>query len=265
MRYTLQFSSLYKEDNMKPKPRCYMMKCVAVFLLFCTFLTSTSLADELHFVSIEKLIEQEVGRIVLPQIYKKIGIEVSITPLPGNRAQLLATSGDKDGEIMRIWTYGENNSSVIRVPTPYYSLETMAFILKDSGIKISKKDDLKNYRIGKVRGVKHTDNISKDIPEIQICDVRNTKNAMQMLSIGRVDIVLTNTADGLLVIERNGLEDIIPISQPLAVLDLYNYIHKSKAHIVPRVDKVIEELKTNGELAEMIKQAETQILNKMLE
>lgn len=46
-----------------------------------------------NFASIELLIEQEVGRIVLPQIYKNIGIDITITPLPAKRAELLASIG----------------------------------------------------------------------------------------------------------------------------------------------------------------------------
>ena len=73
---------------------------------------------------IEYLIEQEVGRLVLPQIYKNIGIDISIEPLPAQRAQYAARTGSKDGEIMRIWTYGDENLTTIRVPTAYYFLET---------------------------------------------------------------------------------------------------------------------------------------------
>ncbi|TWX56179.1 hypothetical protein [Colwellia hornerae] len=46
--------------------------------------SSPELPQTIHynFASIELLIEQEVGRIVLPQIYKNIGIDITITPLP---------------------------------------------------------------------------------------------------------------------------------------------------------------------------------------
>ena len=44
-----------------------------------------------NFASIELLIEQEVGRIVLEKVYKNIGLNIHISPLPGNRAQYVAT------------------------------------------------------------------------------------------------------------------------------------------------------------------------------
>jgi ABC-type amino acid transport substrate-binding protein len=118
---------------------------------------------QLNLASIELLIEQEVGRIVLPKIYNNIGITVEVTPFPGNRAQYAADSGMQDGEIMRIATYGNEALNTIRVPTPYYYLETMPFVLKNSDIVINSKQDLAQYRVAKIRGVKHTNNITKGL------------------------------------------------------------------------------------------------------
>ncbi len=90
-----------------------------------------------------------MGRIVLTQVYKNIGINITISPLPGKRAQYVANAGIKDGEIMRIWTYGDENPNTIRVPSPYYYLETMPFVSKKSDISILKKEDLAKYRLTK--------------------------------------------------------------------------------------------------------------------
>jgi ABC-type amino acid transport substrate-binding protein len=86
-----------------------------------------------------------------------------VTPFPGNRAQYAADSGMQDGEIMRIATYGNEALNTIRVPTPYYYLETMPFVLKNSDIVINSKQDLAQYRVAKIRGVKHTNNITKGL------------------------------------------------------------------------------------------------------
>lgn len=207
-----------------------------------------------NFASIEYLIEQEVGRIVLPQIYKNIGIEITVTPLPGQRAQLVATTGEKDGEIMRIWTYGIENDQTIRVPTPYYYLETMPFSLKEREITISDKDDLKKYKVAKIRGVKHTNNITKGLNDVY--EMNSTENMFKMLQKGMVDVVLTNTLDGKLTLDRLGYKDIEPRSQPLAVLPLYHYIYKKHAALVPLINQEILRLQKSGELKNLIEQAE---------
>jgi polar amino acid transport system substrate-binding protein len=53
-----------------------------------------------------------------------------------------ATAGGKDGEIMRIWTYGKENPTTLRAPTPCYQLETMPFYKKGRGVVINNKTDL---------------------------------------------------------------------------------------------------------------------------
>ncbi|MGH1542868.1 MAG: substrate-binding periplasmic protein [Arenicella sp.] len=217
---------------------------------------------EYNFVSIENLIEQEVGRLLIPEIYKKLGYTANINPMPGKRAQQEATSGSKDGEIMRIFTYGQENPTTIRVPTPYYYLETMGFVKRGSGIKINDKSDLARYRLVKVRGVKHTNNISAGLSKVQ--DIGSTERMMKFLNFGRADIALTNTVDGMLTLQKLGFTDIVPLDKPLATLELFNYIHESNKHLVPEVDSAIKEMLQDGSLKALIEDAENQVISQLL-
>lgn len=209
------------------------------------------------FASIELLIEQEIGRIVLPQIYRNVGITINIQPLPGKRAQYVANSGVLDGEIMRIWSYGKDNLNTVRVPTPYYYLETMPFVLNSTNIKVHSIEELSNLRLTKVRGVKHTNIITRDVDELY--DVSSTEDMFKLLLGKKVDVALTNTLDGHLVLKRLGLNNITPMKQPLATLPLYHYIHKKNKHLVPLIDAEIKRMKKNGELAYLIAAAEQHI------
>lgn len=237
------------------------MNVKTLFSSFIFLLISLTLyAETLCYVSIEKLIEQEIGRIVLPQIYRKVDRDIEIRPLPGRRAQYEATLETCDGEIMRIWAYGEENLSVIRIPTPYYYLETMAFVHRDSNIRISKPSDLQNYRIVRVRGVKHTNNITSDLEKV--LDVEDTLTMFNMLALGRADVALTNRIDGLQVIKESGIDDIIPGSDVLARLSLYHYIRKDLDYLVKPLDDVISSMIDSGELEQVIKEAEETVLER---
>ena len=194
----------------------------------------------------------------MPTCSRKLGIDITITPLPAKRAQLEATSGKSDGEIMRIYNYGEENPTTIRVPTPYYSLETMAFIKKNAGIAITKKEDLAKYRIVKVRGVKHTNNITQGL--VNVSDVDSTEQMMWLVEKGMVDVALTNTIDGLMALSILNIDDIVPLDAPLATLDLFHYIHESHKDLVPLVDNIIKEMLASGELASIIKSAEKKVI-----
>ncbi|MGL1893202.1 MAG: ABC transporter substrate-binding protein [Spirochaetaceae bacterium] len=236
-----------------------MKKIIASLMLFSIIITGFSYGEDYDFVSIENLIEQKIGRLIILEIYKKLDLEVSITPVPGIRAQQLAISGKKDGEIMRIYSYGEENPTSVRVPTPYYYLETMGFIKKDSGIVINNKEDLINYRVGKVRGVKHTNNITEGLDDV--VNINTTLQMIKMLENKRIDIALTNTVDGLIAIKKLGYTDIIPFENPLAVLDLFHYIYVSKSEIVPIVDNAIKEMIESGEMKKVITIAEKKIIS----
>lgn len=233
-------------------------KLSLVLSLCITLLFSVnSTARDCRFASIAQLGEQEVARIVLPQIYQKIGKSIHITPLPANRAQFEANSGIKDGEILRIYSYGAENPNVIRVPTPYYSLVTSVFSLKTNHFNITSKDDLKGYRVGRVRGVKHTNNATKNLS--MVYDSSDTKQLFQQLLLGNIDVALTNYRDGLLTIEQLGTNQIKVINKEIAFEPLYHYLHVRNKALVPPLDNTIKKLTASGELATMLHLAEEQV------
>lgn len=228
-------------------------------LLLCCVVSNVRSSEKYHFASIEGLVEQEIGRIILPEVYKKLGINIVITAMPGKRAEKEATSGVVDGEIMRIWSYGEENPSTIRVPTPYYYLETTAFV-KNKNIVVTVKADLAKYSLVKIRGVKHTNNITEGLEFVQ--DVETTCQMMRFLLAGRADIALTNTIDGTNTLKRCRITGVVPSGKPLAVWKLYHYLHVDHKDLVPRVDTVIKKMIASGEMAALIKKAELSLNNR---
>lgn len=234
---------------------------ICVVLSANTYSQQAGIAQHYDFASIEYLIEQEIGRIVVPQFYQNIGISVTIAPLPADRAQHLATSGLKDGEIMRIWDYGLENPSTVRVPTPYYYLETMPFVLKKTGIEIKSADDLANYRVARVRGVKHTNKITEGLPSVY--DVNSTQTMFRLLLKGKVDVALTNTIDGLVSLERMGYQDlVVPMKEPLVAFPLYHYLNQKHLALVPFIDQEIQRLQQSSELKALIQRAELEVISK---
>ena len=236
-----------------------------VLLVFCSVANASSAqatADQqvdYEFAAIEYLIEQEIGKIILTAIYQELGLKINITSYSGNRAQYAANSGQKAGEIMRIWSYGVENKNLIRVPTPYYSFITSAFTLRNSTINITKAKDLTGYKIARVRGVKHTNNITKNLPKVS--DSPSTEAMFKLLQQGQIDIALTSYIDGIQVLKKLKLEKDIMVSESLAGFKLYHYIHKDHQALVSKVDNIIKRLKNNGKLAKIIAQAEHAVLN----
>ena len=239
----------------------YFVICITLTKLLTPLSANASSLTkaDYHFAAIENLAEQEIGKIVLTRIYQELGLNIAITSFAGNRAQHEANSGLKAGEIMRIWTYGTENKNLMRVPTAYYSLTTSAFKLKKSPIQINKASDLKGYKVVRIRGVKHTNNITKGLRYIS--DSPSTVAMFKLLQQGNVDIAVTNYIDGIEVLKKLNLESEIVASKPLAELKLYHYIHKDHRELVVKVDNMIKQLKSTGQLADIIKAAEAEVLS----
>ena len=210
-----------------------------------------------HFSSISGLVEQEIGRIVLPHLYYKIGIDITITPVPAKRAQYELSSGISDGEILRIHSYGESSPDIIRVPTPYFALDTRAFVRTDTGIDIQSLQDLQDLHVAKVRGVKHSERAVAGVP--RVTDLNSTEQILLFVSKGRADVALTNTPDGLVALKALGLDNVKVVGPPLQTLHLYHYIHKDHADLVPKIDQAIRDLQDSGELEDLIDMAKSVI------
>jgi len=231
-------------------------------LVFITLILSVSLLfganQKYSFVRIEKLAEQEVAEKILIQIYKNIGIDANIEALPGERAKMMATEGQKDGETLRIFSYGEKNPTMVRIPTPYSSLETTVFSKKSSAVVIKNKDDLKKYKIVIVRGVQHTKDITEGLENVQIAD--DAELMMKMLEGGRADIAITNTIAGLGVLKKLKIDTIAPVIT-LETLELFHYVHQKNKDIVPKVDAEIKKMKASGELKKLRDKYEKEYLD----
>ncbi|WP_246840579.1 transporter substrate-binding domain-containing protein [Lacimicrobium sp. SS2-24] len=229
------------------------------FMLLAVLLMSSKvLAETYHFASIHSLTEQEVGRIVLPQLYNKLGISISISPLPAKRAEFSSIKGNMDGEIMRIYSYGEANPSMLRVPTPYYYLETMPFLRAGHDLRIENVADLSELSVARIWGVKHTLELTDGLKNAH--DVDSTEKMMRLLMQGFVDVALTSKLNGLMTLQRHKWDSLEAYHKPLARQPLYHYVHNSHASLLPRIDQVIKDSKQSGELQRMIANAEKLVL-----
>ena len=208
-------------------------------------------AADYHFVSINNLTEQKLGKAVISEVYRRIGMNIEVTSYSGKRAEFEANEGRKDGEIMRVWSYGNNNPNLIRVPTPYLTLITTAFIKKNNTIKLNKRTDLANYRLARVMGLKHTEDITRGMKNV--VEANSTLNMFKLLEQDIVDIALTDYVDGMHTLNQlNSNHQLTPHPKVLAHLPLYHYIHKKHHHLVDKVDAKIKEMITSGELDKII-------------
>ncbi|MET1416864.1 transporter substrate-binding domain-containing protein [Roseibium sp. HPY-6] len=221
---------------------------VAAAAILCCLIVPAK-AETYNFVRIQGLAEQAVGEELLKEVYKRAGIDMTIEAMPGKRALAEASAGRKDGETLRVYALGENVKSLIRVPTPLSSLETVAFA-KNDGVNGVTADKLGDYTTAVVAGVLHTEAITKGLDNVNV--VRSPEQLFTIVSKERAQLALTSNLDGRAELKRTGLNDIVMLEPALKELPLYHYVHESKADkLVPVIDKIVKEMTESGELAEL--------------
>jgi hypothetical protein len=100
----------------------------------------------LTLVQINGIPSQVAATEMLRVAYSKIGIAIKTTKYPGKRALQESSQGRVDGEVFRIHKIGEIYPSLIRVPAPFYTDNTIAFS-NGKSFKVNSGDDLKNYSV----------------------------------------------------------------------------------------------------------------------
>ena len=231
--------------------------------LLCVVLMFSSAkvqAEPYPFVGIKGLAEQEVGQAIFTEICNSHRLKCKIDMLPANRAERSVGLSKSAGEIMRIWEYGIENPDLIRVPTPYYFLQTALLVRDDNRLNIYSLKDIVDVNVGVIRGVKHTQLINAN--ENKLLQVSSTEQLMRLLIKGRIDVAVTSRLDGLSTINKLGTDNIMVLPVELQTHPLYVYVNPEYAHLVPVLDDAINLITHSGELESARLVAEDAVLSK---
>ena len=144
------------------------MKKIVFILTITSLLIKVAYADSvLRLTQVADTPGQIIGVEILKVAYRKIGISIELSILPGKRALKESSEGRADGEVYRIFEIGEEYSTLIRVPTPLYYIESSVFTRKYD-LKITDCSALSNYSIGIVRGIKHAELCTEGMNNVQV-------------------------------------------------------------------------------------------------
>jgi ABC-type amino acid transport substrate-binding protein len=236
-----------------------MRRINIILLIFGISLIQTPLLaqDKLVFSTIQKSNITPLLKEVVQEAYKQIGIQVEIKEMPAARSLLELNSGRVDGELARTKYIELDSTNLIRVPIRIYVHETVAFTKKS--IDINGWESLKPYRLGTIIGHKQ---VEKNIQEMEYSSVIATEQLFKMLNHDRIDIGITGRVNGMLAIQQLNLDNMIISKRPLAVLNLYHYLHKRNQHLVPKITEIFKKMEDEGRLQQINKQFESSLTTK---
>ena len=183
---------------------------------------------------------------MLTELYGRLGYRAVFQDYSGRRALVQANNGVTGAEAMRIAGMEKEFPNLIPVPVPIVRITGRAYT-KSVTRPVRAVADLKGLRVGIVRGVKIAEKSTRDLEDVYVA--RSMTVLFNQLTHDRLDVALAAVMTARYELAVNFKDSgIHAIGEPLYSVDLYHYLHKSRADLVAPLTQLIRELTENGEL-----------------
>lgn len=173
--------------------------------------------------------------------FSRIGYQVDVTVLPGERALINANDGIDDGDIYRAPGFEAAYPNLVQVPESIGVMEFMAYS-KDLDIPNINWNSLNNYVVAYATGWKIYDRM---VHAREVTKVRSINELFPLLEMGRADLVLMDRWQGRYLARQQGVE--AKLQEPaLARVDMYMYLNKRHADLIPKLVAALKAMKKDG-------------------
>jgi polar amino acid transport system substrate-binding protein len=194
--------------------------------------------------------------VLVKALFGRLGIEARCVRLPSERALMNADAGIDDGNIARIAGLEETYTNLLRVPGKIIDFEFMAFT-SNADFQVSGWDSLSPYNVGFITGWKI---FETHITEARsVTQVRNPGQLFTLLENRRADVVMFDRWGGLWWIRAHGVAA-HALQPPIAVREMFLYLNKKHAALVPRISAALAQMKEDGEYQRIFDRTLTPLL-----
>ena len=197
------------------------------------------------------------GRGLFDQMMKEAfdrccNLSSKVIALPPERSLKLANSGVMDGELPRIANISGPNSNypnLVQVDVPVIPISHIAFSTNPD-IQIKQWDEFKSYNVGIVTGWKILERNIKNYRSLTKFD--SEASLFNALKKGRIDVAVYSRLSGLMEIKKLDISGIYGSNAPklqTGKYTLYLYMHKKHKSLIPKLEKALASMKTDGTYA----------------
>lgn len=180
---------------------------------------------------------------VMAEAFRRTGGQVRIVAIDSSeRALINANNGIDDGVVPRIKGLDETYTNLVRVPEKVFDNDFVAMALH---VEFATRswDALAPYQLAYMIGWKIFDQNLAGKPNVT--QVKNSSQLFGLLEQGRADVALYERWQGLWQARSRGLP--IRIMEPaLARTEMFCYLHRKHAALVPRIAAALAEMKRDG-------------------
>jgi polar amino acid transport system substrate-binding protein len=180
--------------------------------------------------------------IVAGEAFRRAGVELQLVKLPAERGLINANAGIEDGDMVRIAGIEKQYPNLVRVPEKLLDWEFAAFS-KDASI-LSSWAALRGRSVGHIKGWKIYERNFAGAERVTTAD--DPEQLFRLLDLDRIEVALYERSLGVALVKQQGLKGIRPLAPPLAAREMFIYLHRSHAPLVPKVAEALRALKREG-------------------
>lgn len=221
-----------------------------IWLAAVTLFISVSLQAAEHHLSLVTAAQPPLGSSadtkgflerLAKECFSRIGYEVEVNVLPGERALINANTGVDDGDLYRAPGFEKTYPNLIKVPETIGVMEFMAYSQNIGNPKMD-WNALRPYIVAFATGWKIYD---RNVKAKEVTKVRSINELFPLLQMGRADLVLMDRWQGSYLARKQGIMA-HRLEPPLARVDMYMYLNKHHEKLIPRLVSAIREMKKDG-------------------
>lgn len=180
--------------------------------------------------------------VVAGEAFRRAGVKLRLVRLPAERALLNANAGIEDGDLTRIAGLEVKYPNLIRVPEKLADWTFNAFS-RDPAMSTD-LESLRSRPVAHIKGWKIYEQMMDGAPAVVTAE--DSAQLFRLLELGRVEVVLYMRWMGQARIREQGLQGVVLLEPPIATREMFIYLHKRHAELVPKVAAALRDLKKEG-------------------
>lgn len=188
--------------------------------------------------------------MIYTEAYKRLGFKIDYKGYPAKRASLLSDSGEVDGEISRVATYGKDHPNMIKVEEPHLYASFDAYGV-DPTIKLDGWDSLKgtNYKVNYRLGVTLVEaKLPLVLPKSNLESVNSIESGLLKTILKRGDLFIdlgSNIEEAIITTESLKNSQLRKVGT-METIPAHSFLHKKNKDLAIDLSKVLTQMKAEG-------------------
>ena len=187
---------------------------------------------------------------VAGEAFRRAGVRLRLVKQPAERALRNANAGVEDGDLSRIAGLEAHYPNLIRVPEKLLDWTFSAFS-KNTAVP-AQWEAIRAHSVGHIKGWKIYE--QEMAGAAQVLTAEDPAQLFRLLEQNRVEVVLYSKWAGEALLQQQGIKGVHALEPPLATREMFIYLHKRHAALVPKLAEALRAMKADGSYARLMRE-----------